>query len=328
MARLLLFGTPEFAVAAFEPIFQDPEYQVVGVVTQPDKPSGRGMKLQPSPVKVLAGKHNVPVMQPNSLRGLEFSDGKLRGNTEELTQFADAINIVLPVDLAIVVAYGKILPRAILDFPRLGALNVHASLLPRWRGAAPIQRTLFHGDSETGVCLMKLEEGLDTGPVYSEERISVSQTDNFATLHDRLATLGKEMIRRDVHAILRGDLKPRIQSTEGITYAGKWERADCQIRWEEQSTTTLNRIRASTPAPGAWTNLRGEAIKVFGAQAATHNERALPGTVVFCAQGKLIVATGTDQYIELTEIQLPGKTRLPTAEVLKGRSISVGDRFE
>ena len=331
---LVLLGTPDFAVPAFRTLFESGRYNIPAVITQPDKPSGRGLELQPPPVKVLAQEFGAAVFQPPSLKGLSLETGPetakiLRGSTTTGDQLAGELNALGTIDLFIVVAYGKIIPQALLDTSRLGALNIHGSLLPRWRGAAPIQRAIFAGDLVSGVALMKLEAGLDTGPVYCREQVPLEDNETFGTLHDKLAALGSKLLRESLDRILEGAMTPQPQPDTGITYAEKWEKEDCEIRWDEPAAVISRRVRACSPVPGARTLLENTAVKIYSL---TLHPRgafapAAPGTIVEVNRGGIVVACGEEEYISLEELQFAGKKRMSAEAVVLGRQVAIGQRF-
>ncbi len=331
--RIVFFGTPVFAVTVLEEIRATDAYDIVGVVTETDKPAGRGQKLRPPAVKEYALAHAIPVLQPESLRGLsrveDADPPQLVSRDPRSEGLATFLNQHAPIDIFVIVAYGKIIPRVLLNFPPFGMINVHGSLLPRWRGAAPIHRALFAGDTHTGVCVMQTAYELDTGPVYLSEELPITERDTFGSLHDAMAVLGGKAICKALPGILDSSLPAVPQSEEGITYAEKWQKEDLLIRWEEPAEQTLRRIRTCAPTPGARTNKDGTLVKIFAAhlQADQNFPKAEPGTVVETNHQELIVAAGTSQYISVDELQIAGKTRMPVAEVLRGNAIKVGDRF-
>ncbi len=305
MMKIIFAGTPEFARAALAAII-DAGHEVALVLTQPDRPSGRGMKLTPSPVRQEAEKHGIPVFQPASLRD-SASHQPIREAGAEVM---------------VVAAYGLILPQAVLDIPARGCLNIHASLLPRWRGAAPIQRAIEAGDSETGICIMQMEAGLDTGPVLLEKRLPILETDTGASLHDKLAELGAAAI---VEALARLDeLKPVAQPRQGVTYANKLSKEEARLDWSLPAATLARRIRAFNPVPGAWTLLDGEALKIWQAEAAPGKGRS--GEVLQAADGELIVACG-EGALRLVELQKAGARRMDAAAFLAGTRIAPGTRL-
>lgn len=240
--RIIFMGTAELSCASLEKLARDPQFQVLAVVTQPDKPKGRELKLTPSPVKVLAEKMNLSVLQPLKAREENFI-AELRA---------------LKPDLMVVVAYGQILPQALLDLPTHGCLNVHTSLLPKYRGAAPIQWAIADGNAETGVTIMKMDAGLDTGPILSMRRTPILPADDSQILHDRLAQLGAELLVETMPAYVSGKLQPQPQPAEGSTYAAKIKKEDGQIDWAQSAEKIWNRLRAFTPWPGAFTFLQTE----------------------------------------------------------------------
>ena len=300
--RLIFAGTPEFARAALAAI-AEAGHEVALVLTQPDRPSGRGMKLTPSPVKQEAEKRGFPIFQPASLRD--------PASHEALKSAA--------AEVMVVAAYGLILPQAVLDIPARGCLNIHASLLPRWRGAAPIQRAIEAGDSETGICIMQMEAGLDTGPVLLEKRLPILDTDTGASLHDKLAALGAAAI---VEALARmGELEPVPQPQAGVTYASKLSREEAQLDWTLPAEALARRIRAFNPVPGAWTLLNGESLKIWQAEVVPGKGR--PGEVLQAAAGQLVVACGTGA-LRLRELQKPGTRRMDATAFLAGGQVAAG----
>ena len=318
--RVAFAGTPEFARVALERLHAA-GCVVPLVLTQPDRPAGRGMKLQASPVKQFALDHGLPVAQPRSLR----LDGKY---PDEARAAREALEAARP-DVMVVAAYGLILPAWVLQLPRLGCLNIHASLLPRWRGAAPIHRAIEAGDAETGITLMQMDEGLDTGDMLVEARLPIAPDDTTATLHDRLAALGGEVMLQALDQAATGTLRPVPQPAEGVTYAHKIEKAESAIDWSQPAEAVARRIRAFDPFPGASSAVQGEALKLWRARAlpqAADAAGAAPGTVlaadamgvrIACGQGALCV----------TELQRAGGRRLPATEFLRGFPLSAGQRF-
>jgi len=308
--RLVFAGTPEFAAQALQAILAA-GHQVVLVLTQPDRHAGRGMELHASPVKQLALANGIEVFQPATLRD-EAAQQRLRS---------------VGADAMIVAAYGLILPQAVLDLPRLGCINIHASLLPRWRGAAPIQRALLAGDGETGVCIMQMDAGLDTGPVLLRASLPIAADETAATLHDRLAALGARLI---VEALAQALPVPSPQPAAGATYAAKIDKAEAPLDWRLPALQLARQVRAFNPFPGAVARLPGVALKVWRAEAeaaGATTEPAEPGTVLAADRHGIVVACG-DGALRLTELQKAGGKRLAVAQFLAGTPIAAGSAFE
>lgn len=309
--RVLFFGTPEFAAVGLRALLGSPRYRVVAVVTQPDRPAGRGNLPQISPVKRLALEHNIPVLQPVKLRA-------------ELPACIERLAPLAPIDIGVVIAFGQILPVPILELPRAGCINVHASLLPRWRGAAPIQRALMAGDAESGVCLMAMEAGLDTGAVFATSRVKISARDTAGSLHDALADAGARLLASELERIARGELMAVAQPSEGITYADKILNDEARIEWTLDAASIARKIRALSPFPGAFATIGGKRLKLYMASAVEHPARSgAPGEVIVAERGLLQIHCGSGA-VALEELQLEGKKRLPTAEFLKGGGLTVG----
>ncbi len=300
-------GTPDFARPSLEALIEA-GHEVVAVYTQPSRPAGRGKKPRPSPVHKAAEAHDIPVYTPASLKG-EEEQGKFRA---------------LDLDAAIVVAYGLILPKAILDAPRLGCLNVHASLLPRWRGAAPIQRAILAGDNETGVAIMKMDQGLDTGPVLATETTSITGDDTAGTLHDRLAGMGAALLAPTLAAYAAGELHPRPQHEDGVIYAAKIDKTEARIDWSRSAGDIDRQIKAMAPFPGAWCSYNGVRLKLLDAEVADGKAGAVPGTII---AEPLTVQCDT-RALALVTIQREGKAPMHTGELLRGFPIPVGARLE
>ncbi len=307
--RLAFAGTPEFAATALEALLAA-GHTVSLVLTQPDRPAGRGMALTASPVKLLALKHGIPVHQPEKLR------------TEEARQPL----MEAAVDVLVVAAYGIILPQVVLDTPRLGCLNIHASLLPRWRGAAPIHRAIQAGDKETGITIMQMDAGLDTGPMLLEARTSITLDDTTATLHDKLALQGGELIVQALAKLEKGELTPVPQPEAGVTYASKISKAEGEIDWDRDVAEIHQAVRAFNPFPGAASPLEGTLIKIWGAHPATGEGRAEPGTVLAADASGILVSCGRGALV-LTSLQKPGGKRLAAADFLRGHPVQPGQRF-
>jgi len=315
--KIIFAGTPVFARVALERLLAA-GFQVPLVLTQPDRPAGRGMKLQASPVKQLAQEHGIAVAQPRSLR----LDGKF---PEDAAQ-AQAAIADAQADAMVVAAYGLILPQWTLQAPRLGCLNIHASLLPRWRGAAPIHRAIEAGDAQTGVTIMQMDEGLDTGDMLLIEREPIRPDDTTASLHDRLADLGGRLIVEALEAAACGGLHATPQPAEGITYAHKIEKAEATIDWTLPAAVIERRVRAFDPFPGAVTACGGEAIKVWASSLVALTRQASPGEVLAVDDSGIVVATG-DGALSLTALQRAGGKRLPVADFLRGFPLAPGQRL-
>lgn len=303
--KVIFAGTPEFARQALAAI-NTAGHDVVLVLTQPDRPSGRGMKLTPSPVKQEAEKHGVPVYQPEKLKDPA---------THERIKAADA-------EVMIVAAYGLILPPAVLDIPPRGCLNIHASLLPRWRGAAPIQRAIEAGDTETGIGIMQMEAGLDTGAVLLEKRLSILPTDTGASLHDKLADLGAQAI---VEALARlDDLMPTAQPKQGVTYAHKLSKKDARLDWTLPADVLARKVRAFNPVPGAWTLQHAELLKIWQAEAVSG--KGFPGEVLCADKSGITIACG-EGALKVSELQKAGSKRMDAATFLTGCAPLTGVLF-
>ncbi len=299
--RLAFMGTPDFAVPTLAEIIAQ-DHEVACVYTRPPRPAGRGQEDRKSPVHVFAEHQSLPVRTPASLK-------------DETVQAAFA---ALDLDVAVVVAYGLILPKPVLEAPRLGCLNLHASLLPRWRGAAPIQRAIMAGDTETGVMVMQMEEGLDTGPILLAEQTSIGARETAGTLHDRLAQVGASLMGRALAALSRGGLDSAHQAQEGVTYAHKIEKSEARIDWTKPATELDRIIRGLTPFPGAFFELGSVRIKVLRAEAVAGE--GAPGTVtgpgltVACGKGAL----------RITELQRAGKAAMDASAFLRGTDVPEG----
>lgn len=299
-ARIVFAGTPEFAAAHLQALL-DSRHEVVAVYTQPDRPAGRGQKLVASPVKQLAQQHDIPVLQPVNLRHAEAQ--------QELAAFN--------ADLMVVVAYGLILPQAILDTPRLGCINSHASLLPRWRGAAPIQRAIEAGDAETGVTVMQMEAGLDTGPMLLKTITPIAATDTGGSLHDRLAELGPPAVLETVEQLLSGTAQPEIQDDNLANYAHKLSRDCALIDWSRPAIEIERAIRAFNPWPISHSLLQGQSLKVHAAQRADGEGQA--GEILHADRNGLRIACGEGALL-LTRLQLPNARAMEFADLFNGRA--------
>lgn len=313
--RIIFAGTPPFAAAALNAL-ADAGHDIVLVLTQPDRPAGRGMKLTPSAVKQAALARGLPLYQPASLK----------------TPEAQAELCAADADVMVVAAYGLILPPAVLDLPRLGCLNIHASLLPRWRGAAPIQRAILAGDLDTGITIMQMDAGLDTGAMLSKTVVPIRETDTAASLHDTLAAAGASAI---VAALANYPaLVPQVQDDTQATYAAKLGKEEARLDWNQPADALALAVRAYNPAPGAWTLLDGVPLKIWSAQAVAGPDaikdadplRAEPGEVLLAEGDRLVVACGSGT-LALQEIQPAGGKRMAAAAFLAGRPLLAGTRF-
>ena len=312
--RVAFAGTPDFASVALSAIHAT-GHVVPLVLTQPDRPAGRGMKLTPSPVKQLALDLGVPVAQPRSLR----LDGKF---PDEAEAGRAALAAARP-DVLVVAAYGLILPQWVLDLPRLGCLNIHGSLLPRWRGAAPIHRAIEAGDAETGITIMQMDAGLDTGDMLLTEREAIVFDDTTGLLHDRLAALGARLVVRSLADAAAGALNPVRQPEEGVTYAHKIAKSEAAIDWRLPADVVERRVRAFDPFPGATFQAHGDTVKLWRAQVERLDVAAAPGTVIAVDAQQLVVACG-DGALALLDVQRPGGKRGPVAQWLQAQALTPG----
>lgn len=310
--RIIFMGTPALAATVLEGLLREKSFNVIAAVTQPDQPKGRDLKLQPSAVKELALQNGLLVLQPERARE---------------PQFIERVRALGP-DLIVVAAYGQILPQALLDVPGLGCLNVHTSLLPKYRGAAPIQWAILNGDSETGVTIMKMDAGLDTGAIVGEERTAIRGEDNVQTLHDRLAQMGRALLVRTIPDYVSGSIQPRPQPAEGASYARKIQKEDGRIDWTQPARRLWNRVRGLTPWPGTFTLVRRERgtvlLKILRAEV---DERSgAPGTVLSADENGVVVACGQDA-LRCLELQREGGKRLGAKQFLAGFPIAPGERL-
>ena len=338
--RIVYAGTPEFAVPALAALLGS-RHDVVGVLTQPDRPKGRGQQIALSPVKQAAQTHGVPVSQPQTLK-----------NEDDR-----AVLVAWKPDVIVVVAYGIILPKAVLALPRLGCVNIHASLLPRWRGAAPIQRAILAGDRETGVTIMLMDSGLDTGPILLEHRVAIDPTETAGTLHDRLAAIGAPALLRALDGLESGAIHAEPQPAEGMTYASKIDKAEAVVDWRLSAEEVVRKVRAFDPWPVAESRLDGEQLRIYAAHVAPivsvaplasiarsapaapiapmasaapedarQDAAVIPGTIVAISENGVIVSCGHGS-VALTEIQRPGRRRISARDFANTQQL-VGRRFE
>jgi methionyl-tRNA formyltransferase len=301
--RLAFAGTPDFAVPHLA-VCKNPDVEIVAVYTQPDRPAGRGRQLAPSPIKRAALDAGLRVEQPETLKD-PYAQQRLRE---------------LDLDLLVVVAYGLILPRKALAMPRLGCWNVHASLLPRWRGAAPIQRALLAGDKQTGVCLMQMEAGLDTGPVLLRRELAIAPMDTGGSLHDRLAVLGADVLNQGLAHVLRGEaLTPQPQAADGVTYAHKLDKAEARLDWNDSANALERKVRAFDPWPVAEANIGGERLRIWAANAVPIQTAVAPGSVIAITRDGIDVACAQG-ILRITEVQRDGGKRISVRDYLNARA--------
>ena len=305
--KVIFAGTPPFAATALKAIAE--EHEVVCVLTQPDRPAGRGMHLKSSAVKEVALKLNLPVRQPETLKNADIQAALLQYNA----------------DVMVVAAYGLLLPKAVLDMPKLGCLNIHASLLPRWRGAAPIQRAIEAGDSQSGICIMQMDEGLDTGDVLHRSVIEIDSTDTAATLHDKLMIQGA----KDIVAVLQQlpNVKRQPQPTGGITYAKKIGKDEAFINWKLSGSQIERQIRAFNPFPVAKTLYHGSVWKIFSGSLKNETTDKPAGTIIHADENGLCIATGDNHILQISEIQAAGSRKMAVADFLHGTPVAVNDKL-
>lgn len=306
--KIIFAGTPHFAEKALQALL-DQQANVVAVLTQPDRPAGRGMQLKPSPVKQLALQHGLTVLQPQSLRDADIQ--------QQLAAYR--------ADVMVVVAYGLILPQAVLQTPRLGCLNIHASLLPRWRGAAPIQRAILAGDAETGVTIMQMDAGLDTGAMLLKKACAIENKDNAATLHDKLAVLGAAAVTAALPLLEQGRLQAMSQDHALATYAAKLNKDEAQLDWTQDAVHLDRAVRGYNPFPGASAQINDTLIRIWQASV-REGVSGEPGAVLAVEKNALLVACGNGA-LSLEILQRPNAKALPAAQFLQGFQIRAGDRF-
>lgn len=301
--RIIFAGTPEFSVPPLQKLVAS-EHEVVAVLTQPDRGVGRGRKVQHSAVKSCALAENIPVLQPQSLKSSEQQQ----------------ILAELKPDLMVVVAYGLILPQAVLDIPKLGCWNIHASLLPRWRGAAPIHRAMLAGDETTGVGIMQMEAGLDTGPVFVQHECKIADTETLPQLHDRLSVMGAHALIECLELQDSGLLpRPMIQNESLVTYAHKLKKSESQIDWNETATLIERKIRSLNPWPGISAKIEGQDYKLWQAEVVSISSQVKPGEIVLANKSELVIQCG-EQQLKILSLQKPGKKRLDIQQVMASNS--------
>ncbi|MDX6840750.1 methionyl-tRNA formyltransferase [Hafnia paralvei] len=299
--RIIFAGTPDFAARHLDALLSS-QHQIVGVFTQPDRPAGRGNKLTPSPVKVLAEQHNLPVFQPVSLR------------PEDSQKLVSDLN----ADVMVVVAYGLILPKAVLDMPRLGCINVHGSLLPRWRGAAPIQRALWAGDAETGVTIMQMDVGLDTGDMLHKVSCPITAQDTSATLYDKLAEMGPQGLLATLAELANGTATPEKQDEALVTYAEKLSKEEARLNWTLSAAQLERCVRAFNPWPVSFFMIDGQPVKVWRSQAIAAEQNQAPGTIISADKHGIAVATAEGALL-MTQLQPSGKKSMSAQDLLNSR---------
>jgi methionyl-tRNA formyltransferase len=310
--RIVFMGTPELSASSLRALHQTPGMELAAVVTQPDRPKGRDLRLQPSPVKVLALEYGLPILQPERAREPAF-----------LSALGD-----LQAELIAVAAYGQILPQTILDLPRYGCLNVHTSLLPKYRGAAPIQWALLNGDAETGVSIMKMDAGLDTGDVLAQAKTPIQPADNSEILHDRLAVMGAELLIQTIPEYISGRLVPQPQPAAGVSYAPKIKKEHGHVNWSDPAQSIWNRVRGLSPWPGAFTHLPGgsqkQLLKIWQAEPVARS--GVPGEVLQADKAGVVVACGRDA-LRILLLQREGGRRLTAQEFVAGHPLLPGQRL-
>lgn len=301
--NIIFAGTPDFSVAPLAALLKT-EHKVIAVYTQPDRPAGRGRKLTASPVKQLAQEQSIPVYQPKNFKE-ETDLSQLEG---------------LDADLMVVVAYGLLLPQRVLDAPRLGCINIHASLLPRWRGAAPIQRSILAGDDETGITIMQMEAGLDTGPMLLKKNCPIGPEDTGGSLHDRLSPLGAEALLQALPGIADGSMNAETQDDSNAVYASKLEKSEAVMDWTRSANELCRQVRAFNPWPVAQTVYEGKVLRIWDAVNLDGGDGALPGDVLYCAKEGVDVATG-EGLLRIRTLQAPGKRAMSAADFLNAHTL-------
>jgi methionyl-tRNA formyltransferase len=308
--RVVFLGTPEFAVTCLKALVEDEHFEVVGVVTQPDRPAGRKMQLQPSPVKSFCLAHGLRVISPESV------------NTESMLQQLE----VWAAEVAVVVAFGQLLSEKFLKLFPLGAVNVHGSLLPRWRGAAPIQRSIEFGDQETGVALQKVVKKLDAGDVLGFRKMPITDETDSQMLYEQMAVAGADLLHVELMDYVRGNLAGEPQDETQVTYAKKIEKSEGEIDWTKSARAISQKVRAFVTGPGTWSYLEGKKVKIHKVKILEAHSSAQPGSLVKVESGELIVQTGQGQ-LSLLELQPESRNRLKTSDFLKGYQLKTGDAF-
>ncbi|TLS37317.1 methionyl-tRNA formyltransferase [Pseudalkalibacillus caeni] len=308
---IVFMGTPDFAVPVLNRLIKD-GFHIAGVVTQPDRPKGRKRVLTPPPVKVAAEDHNIPILQPEKVK-----------QPEEYQKI-----LALKPDLIVTAAFGQILPKALLDFPEYGCINVHASLLPEFRGGAPIHYSILKGKKETGVTIMYMVEKLDAGDIISQVKVPIEEEDHVGTLHDKLSVAGAELLSETIPKLIDGEVSPQKQNEDEVTFSPNIKREEEEINWSESGESIYNQIRGLHPWPVAYTSLDGKTLKVWwGEKVLLKSASSVPGTVTGVEENGVIVSTGNDTAIKITELQPSGKKRMSAEQFLKGRTIEIGTKL-
>lgn len=304
--RVVFMGTPDFSVPILKRLIED-GYQIVGVVTQPDRPKGRKKELTPPPVKIEALKHNLKVIQPEKLK-----------RPDDLQQVID-----LQPDIVVTAAFGQILPKALLDTPKFGCINVHASLLPEYRGGAPIHQAIIDGKKETGITIMYMAEKLDAGDILTQAKVDILEADNVGTLHDKLSVIGSDLLSQTIPKLIEGNLTPIKQAEEKVSFAPNISREKEKIDWQNSGEAIYNQIRGLHPWPVAYTLLHNQPLKIWWAEKVVNNQHHQPGTIVAIESDGFIVSTGNATYLKVTDLQPSGKKRMKADQFLRG----VGNNF-
>jgi len=307
--RIIFMGTPEFALPALDILYHG-QYPILTVVTQPDRPAGRGQKEVASPVKLLAQKYGLPVLQPVKVKDPSF-----------LETFYS-----LKPDMVVVAAFGQILPKAIIDFPQLGCLNIHPSLLPQYRGAAPLNWSIIRGESKTGVTIMMMDEGMDSGDILMQEETPLGNLETFGELHDRLADLGARMLLKTIEQVSTGNINRQAQDESSVTFAPRLTKETGRINWGDKTINIVNLIRGLSPSPGAFTFMDGQVLKIFKAEALAGNINPIGGVIGEATSAGLPVSA-SDGHVLLTEVQLAGKKRMLIGDFLRGVRIKPNTRL-
>ncbi|HET7578245.1 MAG TPA: methionyl-tRNA formyltransferase [Bacillales bacterium] len=308
--RIVFMGTPDFSVPILQRLITD-GHEIAAVVTQPDRPKGRKKVLTPPPVKVEAEKHDIPVLQPKKIK-----------EPEQLEKV-----LALEPDVVVTAAFGQILPRKLLEAPRFGCVNVHASLLPEYRGGAPIHHAIIDGKRKTGVTIMFMAEKLDAGDILTQTTVPIDEDDNVGTLHDKLSAAGTELLSETLPKLEAGELEPVQQDESQSTFAPNVKREEEKIDWTAPGNSIYNRVRGLDPWPGAYTLYEGRVLKIWRTEKAASSAEAIPGTVIEVDEGSFLVSSGDDTAVRVTELQPAGKKRMKTAQFIKGANLQKGDRL-